>query len=89
VSYFNREQEAHMDELARIPLDQKCFCGWYRLGQCPNCTTRLSCADKCLPCRGVGKRWVPCDAEPRYQVCPDCKGSGLKERTHAATQANA
>jgi hypothetical protein len=37
MSYFNEEQQAYMQELSRIPEDQRCFCGWDRFGQCYNC----------------------------------------------------
>lgn len=35
--YFNEEQEAHMAWLATIPPNERCWCGWDRLGDCSNC----------------------------------------------------
>lgn len=46
MSYFNSEQEDYMRELAEIPPEQRCYCGWYRLGQCPHCPKDKTCADK-------------------------------------------
>ena len=33
-SYFNSEQQEHMRELAAIPRDKKCKCGWYMKNDC-------------------------------------------------------
>lgn len=46
MSYFNQDQQDYMNSLALMPAEQKCWCGWYRLGQCPNCHTMRSCAEK-------------------------------------------
>jgi len=27
--YLNKEQQEHMEYLAKIPRDKKCECGWY------------------------------------------------------------
>lgn len=58
MSYFNSDQESYMKSLDAIPLEQKCWCGWYRLGECPNCKTTRTCADKvaaqCPVCRNDG-----------------------------------
>jgi hypothetical protein len=49
--YFNREQEEHMKELAKIPREERCKCGWYRLGQCPHteCKTAFAAAKSEVP----------------------------------------
>ena len=36
-SMFNADQRAYMASLAAIPSEQRCECGWYRLGECPHC----------------------------------------------------
>jgi hypothetical protein len=41
-SYFNEDQQDYMRELARTPPEQLCYCGWYRLGQCPHAACRTS-----------------------------------------------
>jgi hypothetical protein len=45
-SYFNSEQNAHMDALDLIPIAARCWCAWYLKGQCPTCPPHLSAADK-------------------------------------------
>jgi hypothetical protein len=82
MSYFNAEQEAYMDYLARIPLKEKCWCGWYRHGGCPHCPKDLTCADKCLTCHGAGKCWHESGyTEKRYGECPSCGGTGRNPAT--------
>lgn len=57
---FNDEQRAYMEELDRIPLQKKCWCGWDMAGECYNCKRddRLkdkTCADKmALACPECG-----------------------------------
>ena len=54
MSYFNEDQIAHMDYIASIPPQLRCWCGWYdafgqpyKLGKCPNgCPKDKTCADK-------------------------------------------
>lgn len=47
MSMFNEYQEAYMRELSEIPPEQKCYCGWYRLGKCQNnCPPDKTNADK-------------------------------------------
>lgn len=52
---FNKEQQSYMNYLARTAPEKKCWCGWYRLGECPNCPPGKSSADKiavwCPECR--------------------------------------
>ena len=54
---FNSYQQSYMDMLSNLPALAKCWCGWYLLGECPNCATYApgkTCADKmavwCLEC---------------------------------------
>lgn len=44
--YFNSDQISYMESLHKIPPEQKCYCGWYRLGECPHCPKDKTCADK-------------------------------------------
>ncbi len=37
MSFFNQEQTEHMDSLAAIPDEYRCWCGWNILGKCMNC----------------------------------------------------
>lgn len=39
MSMFNEEQITHMESLGRMPLEEKCYCGWYSLGNCYNGNT--------------------------------------------------
>lgn len=34
---FNKEQTEHMQGLAAIPSENRCWCGWDKLGECRNC----------------------------------------------------
>lgn len=58
MSLFNDDQLDYMRSLEEMPPETKCWCGWYRLGECPNCKTYApgkTCADKiavrCPECR--------------------------------------
>lgn len=57
--YFNREQEAHMRELAKIPREQRCASGWHPIGQCYGESCKPS--NLCPTC-GSGSRWCKCPA---------------------------
>ena len=37
MSLFNEDQEAYMDSLSRMADEVRCYCGWYRFGECYNC----------------------------------------------------
>ena len=41
---LNDEQRAYVDELRRMPLDQKCWCAWFPVGQCHSCPPDLTAA---------------------------------------------
>ena len=46
---FNADQRAYMDDLASMPPDEVCWCGWYPRGQCATptpCDPSKSAADK-------------------------------------------
>jgi hypothetical protein len=82
VSYLNSEQESYLESLCKIPMTERCFCGWFSRGECSGCDPALSCADKCLPCMAVGKRWV----EAVWSICPDCRGTGRNRATDESGQ---
>ena len=58
MSYFNADQESYMRYLDSISPEKKCWCGWYGIGQCLNCKTTRTCADKlaerCTECGNDG-----------------------------------
>lgn len=53
-AYFNDDQNAHMDELAKTPETKRCWCGWDYVGQCFKCGNN-SLADRrkamCSQCK--------------------------------------
>lgn len=58
MSYFNRDQQDYMDSLAGMAPEDKCWCGWYELGECPHCPPGFTCADK-------KAAWCPeCHSDP-------------------------
>lgn len=72
MSYFNEDQQDYMRSLASIPLNTKCWCGWYMLGECPNgCPTDKTCADKmatkCPECGDT--KLFPDSPESHYVNC--------------------
>ncbi|MEK7381664.1 MAG: hypothetical protein AAB262_00065 [Elusimicrobiota bacterium] len=34
MSYLNEYQQEYVDSLSKIPLTERCWCGWGRLGDC-------------------------------------------------------
>lgn len=46
MSYFNSEQREHAQDLANLSPGELCWCGWYRVGSCPNCPKDTTCQDK-------------------------------------------
>lgn len=60
MSLFNDEQLDYMKSLSEMAPATKCWCGWYPVGECYNCTRdpRVSgktCADKlALRCHECG-----------------------------------
>lgn len=62
TSAFNEHQQDYMRWLGTLPAEAKCACGWYPVGQCPNCA----------PERGGFER---CGADGGYQtLCSRKKG---------------
>lgn len=53
---FNDDQLAHMDELARVPATERCWCGWGFAGRCDTwhpCPPDVTLADRVateMPC---------------------------------------
>jgi hypothetical protein len=46
MSMFNSDQSAHMEYLESIPPENRCWCGWYKLGKCDKCAPGKTLADK-------------------------------------------
>ena len=74
MSLFNEDQQDYMASLAKIPVTERCWCGWYSLGYCPNCPPHLTCADKiarqCPYCRNEPDRRDP-DGKITHNIrCP-------------------
>lgn len=43
---FNDEQVSYMNYLATVAPNEKCYCGWFMVKECPHCKGRATCADK-------------------------------------------
>ena len=43
---LNEEQKAHLRELDELAPSQRCWCGWYALGECPHCPKHKTAQDK-------------------------------------------
>jgi hypothetical protein len=37
MSMFNTEQQEHINYINSLQPEEKCWCGWYILGECYNC----------------------------------------------------
>lgn len=61
VSYFNSDQQSYMDSLARMPPENKCWCGWFPVGQCHTCP-----ADKTLAQRQAVQCQSCCNAPDNF-----------------------
>ena len=70
TSYFNEEQQDHIKEISVLPLNNKCFCGWYPIGSCPNCDPSKTNADKIK-----GEGWKAFEAHLRWSNCPYQEGT--------------
>lgn len=44
---FNEYQEAYMRDLAALPVESKCGCGWYLRGECPHCRPDAGGYERC------------------------------------------
>ena len=84
--YFNREQEAHMRELGKIPRDQRCASGWHRIGECWGEPCKPH--NLCSIC-GAGSRWCRCFDTAAPAAAPggrddewDSHGRKLTESEH-------
>ena len=49
MSYFNDDQQSYMRDLATVPRDERCACGWYLLGECLHAECRRIFADQTEP----------------------------------------
>lgn len=43
---FNDDQVGYMRDIAAKPLAEKCWCAWFKLGECPHCPLDKSAADR-------------------------------------------
>jgi len=57
MSYFNKDQEAYIDSLAKMPPESRCYCGWFPKGECHTCPKDLTLAEKmarwCIHCHNA------------------------------------
>lgn len=60
---FNDEQTDYCKYLASLEPEQKCWCGWFKLGECPHCGPGKTAADKmkvwCPECHNVPRNGQP------------------------------
>lgn len=61
---LNEEQLDYLRSLGKIPPDERCWCAWFRLGECPHCPPSKTLAQRLL---------VQCP-DPRCQNYPDPLG---------------
>jgi hypothetical protein len=92
--YLNDDQLDHVRSLSQIPPEQRCWCGWFKLGECPTCERGKTCADKLEMERAVAgapiaERPREVDAQPDGEVvnvcpleptCLNCDGRGYTWR---------
>lgn len=45
---LNEHQMAEVRYLNSLPPESKCWCGWYRVGECPKCNPTDTEADRAL-----------------------------------------
>jgi len=74
-STFNAEQQEHMADLARIPAAQRCWCAWYRLGECPHCPAGRTAEEK------LARKQPCCGFTPSHPDEPDGHYVGCKRET--------
>lgn len=62
-SVFNNEQLEAMESLSRLAPGEKCYCGWYRHGTCPNCPPEYTAQHRldamCAECRNYPNPGMP------------------------------
>ncbi len=44
--YLNEYQRDYRKEMEAIAPRLRCYCGWYKLGECPHCQKDRTCEDK-------------------------------------------
>lgn len=77
--HFNQDQVEYMESLGKISPHLRCYCGWYRLGECPHCPAGKTCQDK-LNDRGNSQPSSVCR-------CIDSPGSIVPRPTAEADDA--
>lgn len=81
---LNQEQQEYVNSLAAIPDENRCWCGWYRLDQCPNCDKSSSLADRLkVSCKHKQCRNYPRQGDPEGTIihniaCPDRISSSME-----------
>ena len=43
---LNSDQRSYMEYINSLPPESRCYCGWYKLGECYHCPPGKTCADK-------------------------------------------
>lgn len=90
---FNADQEAHMRYLGTIPREQRCKCGWDRLGKClnPGCKAAYAAATRPgIPVTSLRDSAVqfmasrPCPSRLNDFECPPCQAGREIDRRRAA-----
>lgn len=52
---FNADQIDYMRSMGKLPREQKCYCAWFKAGECPHCPADLTAADRApLECPSCG-----------------------------------
>ncbi len=70
MSMFNAEQLAHMEALNRMPLEDRCYCGWSSLGRC-YAGNNLQGKHSCHPTKSRAD-YVQEFHDGLDRVCPNC-----------------
>jgi len=84
MSFLNPYQEAHVADLARIKPENKCYCGWYNLGECPSCPPSKTCADKMKArCKYCGNSPPPEGGEITHII--NCRMARKSDQRRPAT----
>ena len=59
LALLNEDQKDYMAAIAKLSPEQRCQCGWFKLGECPHCVSGKTLADRLseskIECEKVGK----------------------------------
>ena len=74
MSMFNEDQQDYMRSLRDIPPDQKCWCAWFRIGECPHCpegmTAEMRAKVECPDCHNYPDARTPDKPATHQRNCP-------------------